>query len=471
MKVSVTLAITVACVILLGRTTAQAQTAISSPLPPIKTVFIILEENHNWADIGGVAPYITKTLLPMGAHAEQYYNPPAIHPSEPNYVWLEAGDSLGITDDADPSANHRNTPDHLVAYLDKAGISWKAYAEDIDGKSCPLTAVGEYVPRHNPFVYFDDVTNGNNPASAYCIAHVRPYSELQSDLQKNAEARYNFIIPNLCDDGHDCGPARGDQWLSVELPKILASQAYNDGGAILITWDEGLNSDGPIGMIVLSPFAKPNYSNTLRYTHSSTLRTMQEIFGVGPLLRDAANALDLSDLFIPKSTAVSINNGGIVNNASYGATAAALAPGSIAALFGTNLTDGSTCVPPGCGPTYSSQGLSTTLNGTTVRVNGAATPLFYATPLQLGFQIPAELTGTAATVQVSANGQTSLAVSLPLAPHSPGIFTLSGDGSNRAFITRADGSLIGPGNAARAGEVVVLYATGFGQVSPPCRRA
>jgi len=50
-------------------------------------------------------------------------------------------------------------------------------------------------------------------------------------------------------------------------------------------------------MIVLSPFAKPGYANTIHYTHSSTLKTMQEIFGVTPLLADAANATDLSDLF------------------------------------------------------------------------------------------------------------------------------------------------------------------------------
>ena len=52
-------------------------------------------------------------------------------------------------------------------------------------------------------------------------------------------------------------------------------------------------------MIVLSPFAKGHgYSNTIHYTHGSTLRTFQEIFGVTPLIRDAANQTDLSDLFV-----------------------------------------------------------------------------------------------------------------------------------------------------------------------------
>ena len=79
---------------------------------------------------------------------------------------------------------------------------------------------------------------------------------------------------------------------------ILDSAAYRSGGAVFVTWDEGKASDGPIGMIVLSPFAKGNgYRNFIRYTHGSTLRTFQEIFGVRPFLRDAAIETDLSDLF------------------------------------------------------------------------------------------------------------------------------------------------------------------------------
>ena len=63
------------------------------------------------------------------------------------------------------------------------------------------------------------------------------------------------------------------------------------------TFDESETGDGPIALMALSPFAKPGYSNSLSYTHSSTLRTLQNIFGVTPLLGDAANATDLSDLF------------------------------------------------------------------------------------------------------------------------------------------------------------------------------
>lgn len=273
----------------------------------IKTVFVIMMENHNWSEIKNSpsAPYINQVLLPQASHAEQYYNPPGIHPSEPNYLWLEAGTNFGIANDANPATNHQSTTNHLVTLLDKKGVSWKSYQEGITGTGCPLTATGLYAPKHNPMLYFDDVTGGNDAASTYCIAHVRPYSELSADLHGGGPARYNFITPDLCDDMHNssgCASSdsvrNGDSWLASEVPAILGSSAYKDGGALFITWDEGEGRDGPIGMIVLSHYAKGGgYANDITYTHSSTLRTVEEIFGLSPMLRDAANATDLSDLF------------------------------------------------------------------------------------------------------------------------------------------------------------------------------
>ncbi len=275
----------------------------------LKTVFVLLMENHNWSDIAGSAsaPYINKTLLPMSSYCENYFdNPKDVHPSEPNYIWIESGDNLGITDDNDPTVNHQATTDHLVTYLQKANVTWRSYQESISGTTCPITSSGLYGAKHNPMVFFDDVV-GNPPDStnANCIAHVRPYSELATDLAADKVARYNFITPNLCDDMHNstgCATTdevkNGDTWLSTEVPKILASNAYKNGGALFITWDESEGGEFPIGMIVLSPKAKGGgYKNNIKYYHSSLLRTVEEVFGVTPLLRDAANQPDLADLF------------------------------------------------------------------------------------------------------------------------------------------------------------------------------
>ena len=89
------------------------------------------------------------------------------------------------------------------------------------------------------------------------------------------------------------------------MPVILNSTAYKQGGVLFITWDEGEGGsapgdtgDGPIGMIVLSPKAKGGgYTNSIYYNHCSTLRTIEEIFHLTPILGDAANQTDLSDLF------------------------------------------------------------------------------------------------------------------------------------------------------------------------------
>ncbi len=284
---------------------APTSAAIGAAGRHIRTVFIILMENHNWSQIVGSAsaPYINHSLLPIAAHAERYYNPPGIHPSLPNYLWLEAGTNFGILDDNPPSDHSQSSKAHLVTLLDKAVISWKSYQESIGGAACPLANSYPYAVKHDPQVYFTDVTNNNRASSVSCIAHVRPYMELATDLGRNRVARYNFITPNLCDDMHDsCGPTynpvkQGDTWLARNVPAIVESQSYKRGGALFITWDEGESGDGPIGMIVLSPFAKRGYANTTHYTHSSTLRSMEEIFGVRPFLGDAARATDLGNLF------------------------------------------------------------------------------------------------------------------------------------------------------------------------------
>lgn len=309
----------------------MAAAAPAASLPPVQTVFVILLENHNWPDFKGSAsaPFINGTLLPMASYCEQYYNPPTLHPSEPNYLWLEAGTNFGILNDNDPSVNHQNSTNHLATQLRRAGISWKSYQEDIPGTVVPLTAVNNYAPKHNPFIFFNDSTGTNNPNDAYGIAHNRPYTELAGDLASNTVARYNFITPNLCDDGHNtCAPlgntlVQVDQWLNSEVPKILSSAAYSNNGALFITWDEGVGADGPIGMIVLSPLARGSgYFNSIHYTHSSFLRTMQEIFNVSPWLGDAANATDLGDLF----TKFALAPAGVTNGA-FRLTVSGVVPG------------------------------------------------------------------------------------------------------------------------------------------------
>jgi hypothetical protein len=292
--------------------TSDARAEGAGPPPPggsIQTVFVVLEENHDWSSIKQL-PYI-QHLLQIGAHSEQYYNPKGLHPSEPNYIWMEGGSNFGKTDDSDPATNLVKGAKHLAILLDAAGVSWTSYQESISAGTCPVTSGGRYAAKHNPFVFFDDIVGVPPSATnSLCIAHHKPFSQFVADLKAGKVARYNFITPNLDDDMHDGTPAAGDSWLKANIDPIInpADPNHNPNiyahAVVIITFDEGTGkSDGPIGLIVVSPFAKQGFQDTATpmpyfYTHSSLLLSLQKIFGVsGTPLGDAANARDLSALF------------------------------------------------------------------------------------------------------------------------------------------------------------------------------
>src|SRR6202040_1551149 len=97
---------------------------------------------------------------------------------------------------------------------------------------------------------------------------------------------------------------------------------------------------------------------------------------------------------------------------------------------------------------------------------GIPAPIFYSSPLQLGVEIPTELTGASATVQVTVGGQASNMPTIAIAPLTPGIFTFTSDGKGAGAFTHVDGSAVTQQNPAHAGELVILYATGLGPVTP-----
>jgi hypothetical protein len=261
---------------------------------------------QSWSAIegSGSAPYINGMLLPMGAHAENYKAPLPMFPySVPNLIGIEAGGSLGLTANGTPAQEANGTPHHLVNQLEAAGVSWRAYVENIAPGQCPIQGQGPYTTWHVPFLYFDDVV-GNPPASTAtrCIAHVVPFGHLAQDLQTGSAPQYAFVVPNECNDMHqDCNtgdPVRqGDDWLAAHIPELLSSSAYARGSLVLIVWDFSPHGDVPIGLIALSAKAKPGYASTAPFTVGSTLRSLQEVFGVSPLLGGASSASDLSDLF------------------------------------------------------------------------------------------------------------------------------------------------------------------------------
>jgi hypothetical protein len=330
-----------------------AQTA--SALPPIKHVFIVVLENKDFDDTfapDSPAPYLAKTLPKKGQLLTKYY---AIgHLSNDNYLAMISGQSPNPQTQADcqnftefvfvnpakPISTFSGTggqawgqgcvyPAFITTIADQLqtkGLLWKGYMEDMgndkardNGRRCAHPDIGasdgtqhaevgdQYATRHNPFVYFHSIIDG-----PYCDDRVVPLSQLPNDLDNAGNTpSYSFIVPNLCNDGHDEPCVDGEPgglvsintWLKKWIPKVLASPAFKKDGLLIVTFDEaefpsdssaccnqpvGPNTPsagitgpggGKIGAVLVSPFIKPGSVNNTPYNHYALLRSIEDLFG------------------------------------------------------------------------------------------------------------------------------------------------------------------------------------------------
>jgi hypothetical protein len=300
----------------------DTDTSVDGPgmsVAPARYVFVIALENHDEDQIIGDrirAPYLNDVLVTEYASASNFIDPlPLDVQSEPHYVWMEAGTNEfpdhGFTTDDDPSAtNSTSSTLHLASQIEAAGngLSWRAYQEGLDTETglCPIVSSGFYAPRHDPFVFFQDVS-GNPPSTdnAFCIAHHKTFAALAADLANGEVASYNFITPNLCNDMHgaaDCpGDSAdvinaGDAWLKANVPPLLAFANANDG-VIFIVFDEG-DATLRLPFLAIGRGVKKHHVGAVKYTHGSLVKTVERIFGL-PYLPTVASSNDLSDLFAP----------------------------------------------------------------------------------------------------------------------------------------------------------------------------
>lgn len=259
------------------------------------TVFTIIFENHDESSVvTPKVPYIWQ-LAQENAKAAAYVT--NIHPSLPNYIVMMAGDKKGIGNDNDPLQNAKIPgDDNLVAQLDAANVPWRAYMESM-GAPCRMESDKLYSAHHNPFLYFDHVTQD----PAYCAEHDVDFDQnFATDL---AADKYKFvwITPNMCNDMHDRSAETTDAWLAKVIPQIQASPGYQNDGAIFLMFDEGstrvFGAAADLPTIVLSPrlVSKGFVSNT-RYDHQSYVATMEDIFKL-PRLATTMDAVPMSEFF------------------------------------------------------------------------------------------------------------------------------------------------------------------------------
>ena len=320
-------------------------------------VFVIVLENQSFDTSFGTqsqAPYLAQALPSLGALLPNYFG--VGHSSLPNYIALIGGQAPNRDTQLDCPvfAEFRMSQPQLDAHgqalgrgcvyppqvqalpdqLEAQNLSWKAYMEDMgndpsrESATCGHPALGaqeksynaaqsdKYATRHNPFVYFHSIIDDQ----ARCEAHIVNLERLSSDLQSAATtANYNFVTPNLCNDGHDpqCldgalgGMAAVDEFLQKWVPLITSSAAFREDGLLVVTFDEtdmvgpegstaccgeqplasakrfppGLNGPGGgrIGAVMISPFIKPGTVSSEAYNHYSLLRSIEDFFGLGHL--------------------------------------------------------------------------------------------------------------------------------------------------------------------------------------------
>ncbi|MFZ1993158.1 MAG: alkaline phosphatase family protein, partial [Solirubrobacteraceae bacterium] len=229
------------------------------------------------------APYLN-ALAAQSAVAANYYA--ITHPSLPNYLALTAGSTLGFSgsDCGTCSVSHRN----LVDQLEAAGISWKVYVEGLPSLCSSAATAGEYVRRHDPFMYYRDVAD--NPARCRSIV---PMTTLTGDLASHSLPRFSWLVPNICHDMHSCGTYTGDRYLRALVPRVLAG--LGPSGLLFVTFDEGDTNAGCCGVakgghiltLVAGQGARAGVRSMTPYDHYSLLRTIEDLLGL-PRLGGAA---------------------------------------------------------------------------------------------------------------------------------------------------------------------------------------
>jgi hypothetical protein len=269
------------------------QTPVASPIllpdptttPDPSHVFVVVLENRSYGQVIST-PYISQLASQYGV-ATNYHG--VSHPSLPNYLALTSGTTWGIADDG----FHRLPAGGLGTQLTSAGVDWRAYMEGMT-KGC-FNSPYPYALKHNPFAYYGSA----------CPPQVVPFTHFAGDMATNVP-RLVWITPDLCHDGHDCSNAVVDQWLTQTVPTILASDAWQDNGVLIITWDEGEDSANSVLTLVIR--ADPvNHQSSQPYDHYSLLATIEDQLGV-PRLGQAANAKPMTDLLatvppqLPKSS-------------------------------------------------------------------------------------------------------------------------------------------------------------------------
>ena len=245
----------------------MASCVTQAAVPAFDHVVIVIMENHAYNEIIGSpnAPYINN-LATTGVNFTQSYA--VSHPSEPNYLAMFSGSTQGVTGDPCPLSFPGVA--NLASQLLAAGHSFVGYSEGLPAAGSTACSSGLYARKHSPWINFDTVPASSN----------QPFSAFPSDY--TLLPTLSYVIPNLCNDMHNCSIATGDTWLQTNLGGYVAwSKMHNS--LLILTWDE---DDASAGNNIVTIFAGANivpgsYAETTG--HYRMLATLESMYGLAPL--------------------------------------------------------------------------------------------------------------------------------------------------------------------------------------------
>jgi hypothetical protein len=247
----------------------SAHAPASVRVPNFTHVVVVVFENHESTAIVGSSDAPTFNALGNRyARLTHYYG--VAHPSLPNYLALVSGSTHGITSDCTDCIVAARS---LADTLERAGKTWKTYAEDLPSPGYTGAWAGKYAKRHNPFLYFRRIANSPRRRS-----RVVPFTRLARDLAAHRLPDFSLIVPNVCNDMHDCSVATGDAWLRAQIKPLVRSPELR-GGVVFVVFDEGTTGTGGGGHIdalALGPTVRAHSVFTRRTNHYGLLRTIED---------------------------------------------------------------------------------------------------------------------------------------------------------------------------------------------------
>ena len=261
--------------------------------PSFNHVYIVVEENTDYTSVIGSSsmPYLNGLAQQYGLATQYYAN---THPSIGNYFMMTVGKIITNDDNYSSVVSDDNVVRRLLA----AHKTWKSYAEDLPSVGYTGGDVGNYARKHNVFALLSDVAN--DPVQSNNLV---PFTQFATDLANNALPNYSFIVPNLCNDAHDCSLGTADTWLQANIDPLIKSAQFQQDGLLIILFDEAggdnTHGGGRIAWVSVSAKSKSGYQSTTLYQHASTMRLSLAALGVTTLPNGAATAPDMNEFFTP----------------------------------------------------------------------------------------------------------------------------------------------------------------------------